>query len=125
MNIFMERESDEEGDESAEDGGGDGDSAELRHVARAAAAPRRSASRALRHILFFAAPSRFVQPRASLCRHASYFLQGRTLVAMSQLVQRCSPTTGRMPRSILGLTAGALSGWAVWRISSMRTHTTL
>ena len=47
------------------------------------------------------------------------------VAAMSQLVQRCSPTTGRMPRSILGLTAGALSGWAVWRISSMRTHTTL
>ena len=84
-----------------------------------------SASRALRcaatHPIFSQgrAPC---QPRTS-CRHILF--SQHYLVAMSQLVQRCSPTTGRMPRSILGLTAGALSGWAVWRISSMRTHTTL
>ncbi len=104
----MERESDEEGDESAEDGGGDGDGAELRSHRLVARALQPRARRALRP----------VPPHP-------IFWQGRTLVAMSQLVQRCSPTTGRMPRSILGLTAGALSGWAVWRISSMRTHTTL
>ena len=72
------------------------------------------------------------EPADETCAATSYFFgsttpssQHHTLVAMSHLVQRCSPTTGRMPRSILGLTAGALSGWAVWRISSMRTHTTL
>ena len=119
MNIFMERESDEEGDESAEDGGGDGDGAELRSHRLVA---RGRARRALR----CAATRYFSQHYAPFgCRPHPIFWQGRTLVAMSQLVQRCSPTTGRMPRSILGLTAGALSGWAVWRISSMRTHTTL
>ena len=117
MDIIMERESDEEGDESAEDGGGDGDGAELRsHRLAARCSPARAAR--------FAVPPHPIF-RTTSSQHYLASSQHYLVAAMSQLVQRCSPTTGRMPRSILGLTAGALSGWAVWRISSMRTHTTL
>ena len=80
MNIFMERKSDEEGDESAEDGGGDGDSAELRHVARAAAAPRERKP-----------------PRASLCRHTSYFFAGPRPVPAARFVPP-HPIFAALPR---------------------------